>query len=162
AAEEAHVARPADHEDLGRRRATGPDQEDGGRGPRLDRHDGECSTRARALRRAVLELRSEGRFPANALPEWGGARSNMDKRPLASGQAQELGGVPPQDPRAVGRAEPELLDDAAWPRVAHVEAAVAAEHHPVGSHRLDEIPERARRVRDRVVREPPEVAGDLA
>jgi hypothetical protein len=79
-----------------------------------------------------------------------------------SGDEQELGGVSVQDSHPVGRAEAETLDDATRPRVAHVEAVVAAEQHPVGPDGLDEEPERARRVRDGVVREPPEIRGDLA
>src|SRR5262245_53828164 len=79
-----------------------------------------------------------------------------------SAHAQELRRVVPQDARAIGRAEAEALDDATRSLVAHVEAVVAAEHHAVGADGLDQVPERARRVRDRVVGEPPEVGGGLA
>src|SRR6266511_3413961 len=81
-------------------------------------------------------------------------RSAPYESPLKVCETQQARGVASQDPFSIRSLELELfLDHIAGQLVAHVEAEVAAEHHAVHAHRLDQIGERARVVADRVVGE---------
>src|SRR5262245_7753274 len=84
------------------------------------------------------------------------ARGSLD-------EPQQAGGVVAEDARLISPLELEpLRDDVARPVVAHVEAEVAAQHHPVGADGVDEPAERLGRVADGVVREAPQIGAERA
>src|SRR5207244_2757954 len=75
-----------------------------------------------------------------------------------SGQPEQAGRGGAQDPTLIGSTELRVFrDDVDGALVAHVEAVVAAQHHAVGAHGVDEEAQQVRRVRDGVVGEAPEI-----